>query len=69
MSMNVGTDYSANKAGFKSADIPQVERVDLEEQRKRSESVKPKLDQNSQPKRVQLRNRSSGLSFIMIEPI
>ena len=69
MSMNVGTDYSANKAGFTSAHIPQVERVDLEEQRKRSESVKPKLDQNSQLKRVQLRNRSSGLSFIMIEPI
>ena len=45
MSMNVGTDYSANKAGFTSADIPQVERVDLEEQRKRSESVKPKLDE------------------------
>lgn len=45
MSMNVGTDYSANKAGFTSADISQVERVDLEEQRKRSESVKPKLDE------------------------
>ena len=69
MSMNVGTDYSANKAGFTSADIPQMERVDLEEQRKRSESVKPKLDQSSQPKRVQLWNRSSELSFIMKEPI
>ena len=48
MSMNVGTDYSANKAGFTSADIPQMERVDLEEQRKRSESVKPKLDERKE---------------------
>ena len=45
MSMNVGTDYSVNKAGFTSVEIPRAERVDLEEQRKRSESVKPKLDE------------------------
>ncbi len=41
MSMNVGTDYSANKAGFTSVDIPQVEKGDSEENRKWSASVKP----------------------------
>lgn len=45
MSMNVGTDYSVNKAGFTSVEIPRAEKGDLEEHRKWSGSVKPELDE------------------------
>ena len=33
MSMNVSTDYSGNKTGFTSVDIPQAEKGDFEEHR------------------------------------
>lgn len=45
MSMTVGTDYSAYKPGFTSADIPQAEKGDFTEHRKWSESIKPELDE------------------------
>lgn len=45
MSMTIGTDYSAYKPGFTSADIPQAEKGDFTEHRKWSESIKPELDE------------------------
>ena len=48
MSMNVGTDYSANKAAITSADIPQAEKDNLEEHRKLSGSIKPELDERKE---------------------
>ena len=59
MSMNVGTDYSANKAGFTSANISQVERVDLEEQGK-----KPELDEGKENSEI-IRSNLTGYSGVV----
>ena len=45
MSMTIGTDYSAYRAGHTSVDIPDAEKGDFEEHRKWSESIKPELDE------------------------
>ena len=66
MSMNVGTDYSVNKAGFTSVEISRAEKGDLEEHRKWSGSVKPELDEwkeNNEKIRSNSPDHGSGVVY------